>query len=124
MLARLAAHYYRPDFTEGQARSLIGDYCHDLQEFEVADVLEAVRLYRRDPASKFFPPVGTLRKLAVLSAKDRRERFEAEQRGPLKPECGDSRPNMWWCQRRALWKPHWRESEIPTWWTEGKRHAE
>src|SRR3954466_2645273 len=30
LLSRLAVHFYRPDFTEGQARSMIGDMVGDL----------------------------------------------------------------------------------------------
>lgn len=108
-LVGLAVHYYRPDFSEGQARVLIRDMLEDLAEFSVPDVEAAVKAYRRDANSKFFPTSGQLRKLAREARAETRDMT----RHKINFEFGDSRPLMWWCQSKALWKKHWREDEIP-----------
>lgn len=108
MLAKLAQHYYRPDFTEGQARQLIRDYVEDLAEFSVSSLDEAVREYRRDAKSKFFPPVGRLRELAIAADKRNAEALRYAHQRPLPKE---TRPLMWW--NLPFWRDHWHESEIP-----------
>jgi len=112
MLAKLAQHYYRPDFTEGQARQLIRDYLHDLAEFDLRDVDAGVTAYRRDPKSKFFPTVGQLRERILEAQKDR---LASARMGTAKarPQFGDSRPIMWWALPKNLWQPHWSESDVP-----------
>lgn len=59
MLAKFALHYWRPDFTPGQARQLYSDYLEDLQPFSVKCIKEAMQSYRTD-ANKFFPTTGQL----------------------------------------------------------------
>jgi len=109
LLAKLAVHYYRPDFTEGQAKSLISDMVHDLVEFDVPEVELAIREYRQDAHNRFFPTSGALR-APILAG--RKERAEAEKIS-RKPLPNDTRPIMWWCLPEVLWKPHWHESDIP-----------
>lgn len=60
MLVKLSAHYWRPDFSEGQARQLIADFIHDLAPFELEDIDRAITRYRSDPANRFFPHPGAL----------------------------------------------------------------
>jgi len=114
LLSKLAVHYYRPDFTEGQARQLIGDMVEDLAEYRVDEIERAITAYRRQPPApgkaKYFPDSGTLRNFANI---ERRERIEAEKAKPKRFECGESRPIMWWTLPANLWRSHWQESEIP-----------
>lgn len=60
ILARLALHYWRPDFTPGQARQLYRDYLDDLRDFAVVDINRAIQVYRRDGANRFFPTTGQI----------------------------------------------------------------
>jgi hypothetical protein len=60
LLGKLAVHYWRPDFTPGQARQLYADYVEDLREYSLRDINNAILKYRRDAESKFFPTCGQL----------------------------------------------------------------
>jgi hypothetical protein len=60
LLGQLAVHYWRPDFTEGQARQLYRDYLDDLRSYRVADIDLAIKSYRRDGQNKFYPTSGQL----------------------------------------------------------------
>jgi len=119
LLAKLAVIYPRQDFTSGQADVLIATYVEDLCGFAVVDIEDAIRTYRRNPKSKFFPAIGELIDLAQKAAKERGS-SSADVR-PCIPECGESRPAMWWLLSNeatahcptGLWQPHWKESEIP-----------
>lgn len=117
MLSRLAVHFYRPDFTEGQAKSMITDMVHDLAGLDMRDLEKGIATYRQTPfpMGKFkpFPDSGTLIRLANV---ERNHRVDIEGKQPIRPQFGDSRPNMWWCKSPYLWEPHWRESEIPPQW--------
>lgn len=107
MLGKLAVHYYRPDFTEGQARQLILDYLDDLADFPLHVTEKAIRAYRCDPGSEFFPKLGRLIELAKRAERD------AEAPSKPLPALRESRSIRWWSQCKLLWKPHWRESEVP-----------
>jgi hypothetical protein len=114
LLARLAGHYYRPDFPEVASLSLIADLVEDLREFAVTDIEWAINTYRKEPPApgkaKYFPDSGTLRKLA---SKAQHARIEASTPArQLVPEFGN-RPRLWWMQPKQHWQPHWRESEVP-----------
>lgn len=63
LLAQLALVYWRPDFEPGQARQLYAMFLADLRDYSLADINEAIRIYRRDPESKFYPTPGQLRGL-------------------------------------------------------------
>lgn len=114
ILSRLAIHYYRPDFTEGQAKLLIEDMVQDLGEFDTDIVTEACSTYRQRKDSKFFPTSGVLRALCneieQANAKVAREQL----RGKGRPAQG-FRPNMWWMKPREQWHlfGNWQESEVP-----------
>lgn len=112
ILSRLAIHYYRPDFTEGQAKLLIEDMVQDLGEFNTDIVTEACSAYRQRKDSKFFPTSGVLRALCneieQASAKAARE----AARGTARPAQG-FRPNLWWMQPREKWNRGWSESDVP-----------
>lgn len=112
MLSKLAVHYYRPDFTEAQAKSLISDMVEDLSDFAVHEVESAIRAYRRDANNKFFPTSGALRE-PILD--ERKEQRHLERIGK-RPLPTDPRPIMWWMLPEQLWKPHWRETDIPIEW--------
>jgi hypothetical protein len=60
LLGKLAVHYWRPDFTPGQARQLYADYVDDLREYALSDINDAMVKYRRNAESKFFPTSGQL----------------------------------------------------------------
>lgn len=114
LLSRLAVHFYRPDFTEAQAKSMISDMVGDLADLAVCDIEKAIEAYRKTafPMGKFkpFPDSGTLRKLA---ADELKRRAELGMRGRKRTEWDPPRANMWWVQDRPLWQPHWRETEVP-----------
>lgn len=109
LLSKLAVHYYRPDFTEGQAKSLISDMVEDLAEFAVHEVDVAIKAYRRDAKNRFFPTSGALRGIILEARKDRHE----SEKVSAKPLPKDCRPIMWWALPPYLWKAHWRETDIP-----------
>ena len=113
MLAKLAQHYYRPDFTEGQARQLIRDYLSDLEEFDLRDVEAGITAYRRDPKAKFFPTVGQLRERVLEAQKDRLVAASYGNAAKATPQFGESRPTRWWQIPKTLWREGWRESEVP-----------
>lgn len=108
LLRRLAAAYYNPNFTQEQAAIVIADYILDLAEFSIRDVEDAVRAYRLDAKSEFFPKPGALYKLASLA---RRERQAKENHRPVKAEF--NRPHLWWALPKVLWQSGWRENEVP-----------
>ena len=60
LLGQLALHYWRPDFSEGQARQLYTDYLDDLRPYSVADIDRAMKSYRRNGDNKFYPTSGQL----------------------------------------------------------------
>jgi len=108
MLAQLASHYWRPDFSPAQAAGLTADYCEDLADCTVAEIEVAIRDYRRGADNQFFPKIGQLRDLI---ATDRKHRAELERLG--KPVRVSSRPLMWWHRPKDRWNPEWAESQVP-----------
>lgn len=108
-MSRLAINYYRPDFQESQAKLIIRGYIEDLMEFEVSDVEEAIREYRRGKDAKFWPAVGELIALAKVERRERLARAAAKRR----PIPSKYRPILWWGLPKSLWQPHWRETEVP-----------
>jgi len=80
LLAKLAVHYYRPDFTEGQAKSLISDMVHDLVEFDVPEVELAIREYQPQTASERYAPDHV-----VVFARGALETALARKRHPDRP---------------------------------------
>lgn len=121
MLLRLAISYYRPNFTEGQAKLLVKDMVNDLDRYHVSEIEVAIQKYRRDAANKYFPRSGQLIELIEADRKDRRAAVrETHKRDciPAGPDGiaypdGKYRPLMWWHLSKQLWKPHWREAEVP-----------
>lgn len=63
MLMQLSSHYYRPDFSPAQAKSLIGDMVEDLAEYTIQDVEQAIRAYRQDASKGYYPRAAHLRDL-------------------------------------------------------------
>lgn len=55
ILARLALHYWRPDFSPQQAKLLIEDMVCDLQGYSAGQVQDACASYRRKVENRFFP---------------------------------------------------------------------
>lgn len=84
----------------------------DLAEFPVCEVEAAIKAYRRDVANKFFPTSGALRGIIQEARKDRDHAAKVSS----KPLPTDSRPHFWWAMPEQLWKPHWREEDIPLEW--------
>lgn len=109
MLAKLASHYWRPDFSPGQAAAMTADYAEDLADCTLPEIEVAVREYRRNEANVFFPKSAQLR--AIVSS-NRKHRAEVERLGPPVAHLG-SRPHCWWMQARQLWQHGWLESEVP-----------
>lgn len=106
MLGKLALHYWRPDFSEQQAKLLFADFVEDLREYSPERIEAACTAYRRNPENRFFPTPGQLR--ACIP--------------PLKVEAvygsGDTRtslnrPTGWYLRPRDKWLPEWREDEAP-----------
>ncbi len=97
LLGKLALHYWRPDFTPGQARQIYADYVYDLGQFALSDIAAAINRYRQNGANRFFPSSGAL--IDIICRKDwwaaqnpdapdrartlARERAEAIQRGSI-----------------------------------------
>lgn len=109
-LARLAAHpNFTPgaDLTEGQFAAMAQDFVTDLDEFTLTEIDSAILAYRQDPRARGFPTPGRLRELASRARQDR-----AAASRP-RTNLGDVRPCLWWLRPRALWRPNWRESDIP-----------
>lgn len=61
LLAKLALHYYRPDFGPTQVKQLIEDFLDDLETWSVYSVERACRAYRNNPENRFFPTPGQLK---------------------------------------------------------------
>lgn len=61
LLAKLALHYWRPDFTAAQARQLYSEYLEDLREYAFDDIAESMENFRRNGENRFFPTCGQLR---------------------------------------------------------------
>ena len=83
----------------------------DLEEFPVSEIQAAIRQYRQDPNSRFFPTSGALR---GVIAQARRERAAQDRRAPRIKLV--SRPIGWWNLPRSWWSkwnPDWKESEVP-----------
>lgn len=110
LLRRLAIPYYCPDFTKELAEVKIADYILDLAEFAICDVEDAIRQYRRDAKSDYFPKPGALYKLAATA---RHERIKFADMKPVRRQFSDSRPLCWWTRPKADWKPNWLETEVP-----------
>lgn len=112
-LLKLGSHYWTPDFTPAQAKHLLADYIEDLEAVTLAEVEIACRNWRRGVANKKFPRVAEL--LDGVQAYRRERAQEAQRRPQTASEYSDGmgRPLMWWYSSRALWKLHWRESDIP-----------
>ena len=113
MLSRLAIHYYRNDFSEAQARLLIEDLVNDIVHCTIYDIEKAIQSHRRDPRARFFPTSGQILGQIEKARKDAVEAQRVRETPKVKPEFGDSRPIMWWLQRKRFWKPHWRVEDIP-----------
>lgn len=107
-LAKLAQHYWRPDFTAMQAEALFGDFLEDLEPFDPEEIESTCRTYRQDSRNQFFPKPGQLRERLAASRTDALKMARAAAK-PLH----DSRPTAWWMRPRQEWKHHWRQSEIP-----------
>lgn len=60
ILARLALHYWRPDFTPEQTKLLISDYLDDLWPYSLPQIERACKEFRMDGDNKFFPKSGEL----------------------------------------------------------------
>jgi len=119
LLTKLAINYHRPDFSAGQAKSLIEDMLDDLGDYSVRDIEEAIKAYRTNGKNRFFPTSGQLVDLIKAAIKDRA--YLDSHPDIARAEFGDigedgkpiSRPTQWWLLRRQFWKQHWSEDEIP-----------
>ena len=60
MLAQLALMYWRPDFSPAQVKQFMAMYLEDLRPFPMEEISDAIKSYRREPDTKFFPTVGQL----------------------------------------------------------------
>lgn len=63
ILAKLALHYWRPNYSPEQARMVMEDYLNHLRGITPAQVQQACDDYIRKPTSKFFPQIGELLEL-------------------------------------------------------------
>ena len=119
-LLQLGSHFWTPDFTRAQARALLADYLDDLGKFSINEVEVACRDWRRDVKNTKFPRAAQICALIEQDRKDRRERKASTDKG-FKPSAMDKRPYpdgqsraiLWWHLPRKLWKPEWRESDVP-----------
>lgn len=112
MLAQLAPLYYRADFGAAQAEALFAAFVDDLSEFEVPDIEDAVRAYRRDAKNKYFPSPAALRAICTAAVKDRQERERiASTYSKLSANHVLRRPGFWWLL--PWWNEAWKAEEIP-----------
>ncbi len=111
LLSRLAIHYYRPDFTEDQAKALMADMVDDLSAFGVDEIESAIRDWRRDPQHRFFPRAAELGQIIRAGRKHERD---IEYRKRVVPEFGESRPFYWEYLPQKFWKAHWQVSDLDT----------
>lgn len=118
VLLQLGSHYWTPDFTPSQAKHLLADYLEDLERFTLGEVEVACRDWRRNVANKKFPRSAEIVELIrdnkrhVVEASSTAERRAAGPDGVAYPD-GKSRPCMWWHLSKQLWKPDWREADVP-----------
>ena len=75
ILSKLALHYWRPEFSESQAKQLLQDFLQDLERYAVRDIEYACKVYRQNPENKFYPTPGQL--LGILG------RYETKETGRL-----------------------------------------
>ena len=85
ILARLALHYWRPDFQPEQVKLVLQDFLYDLRAYEVRDIAHACDRYRQGPENRFFPTPGQL--LAILKP----AQAEPEERHARRPFRSDYR---------------------------------
>lgn len=104
-MAKLVVNYWTPEMTPEQARWRYQTFFEDLAGCSEPELRHACGEYRRNVENKFFPTSAQL--LDIITKRRLAERPFAA-RGDLPKE---SRPNLWWLL--PIWKPHWRESEIP-----------
>jgi len=77
-LAKLALHYWRPDYTPAQANLLMMDYLNDLKGITPEAVEAACEKYRKNEKNSFFPRSGQL--LALIDEKKPKEVLERHAR--------------------------------------------
>eukprot|EP00913_Durusdinium_trenchii_P005309 g4955.t1 len=100
LLAKLALHYWRPNFTDAQAKQLYMDYIGDLKIYPLDVINRAVGVYRRNEKEKWFPKSGQLIALCEAAIKARRtDRLWLRKRLDLPKE--DPRPDAATRKKRA-----------------------
>lgn len=88
---------------------MIEDFVSDICEFPVPEIECALQEYRRNGKNKFYPTPGAIREIIL---EGRKERAAMDKIGdPVRNF--DSRPFLWWLLPRPLWRPQWREDDIP-----------
>jgi hypothetical protein len=119
ILLRLGSHFWPNDFTPSQAKQFLADYLEDLAGAPVAEVDIVCRNWRRNAAHKHFPRCGELLKALRDNQRDlapdriTRPEFGARITESNGRETWESRPCMWWMRPKQLWRPDWKESEVP-----------
>lgn len=91
---------------------MVLDFIEDLADYTVAEIETAIREYRQDIENRFFPRTADILEIC-RGNRNHRASVLGCGRPYREPEFADSRPIRWWSQRRAFWKPNWRESEVP-----------
>lgn len=100
LLGKLALHYWRPNFTDLQAKQLYMDYIGDLKTYPLDAIEQAIGAYRRNEKEKWFPKSGQLIALCEAAVKARRmDRLWLRQRLDLPKE--DPRPDAATRKKRA-----------------------
>lgn len=82
LLSRLALHYWRPDFTEAQAKLVIQDFVRILSPISYGELDRACTAWLSNAENKFFPKPGELLALAKPklqegSARARKDAYRA-----------------------------------------------
>lgn len=72
LLGELSLNYWRPDFTQEQARGLYRSYVEDLCDYPIREIAASMQEYRKDGANRFFPTSGQL--IDLMLGKDELER--------------------------------------------------
>lgn len=114
----------RHQMGEGDQQMALMEYVNILQQFYAVDLKEAWRSVLETYTPQVWPAPAVFAS-AARKARAERPRPQATPR-PLAPSHQPvSRPIMWWCQNRKVWRPEWREDDIPEGWRESyfKRKA-
>lgn len=111
LLVKLNSHFPQSKLNEQQAKHKALDFLEDLKEYTVAEIDNAIRDYRTNPESEYFPTPGKLLKILAANKVHRAQVLAIGK--PAAFEFGEGRPLKWWYRPKSSWNDTWREHEVP-----------